>query len=192
MLHLCWHTLSWVGPMLAYVGVRWSHVALCYPYVEPSWKVCKAFVGGMLAILGLCWRYVTQFVLTSSATTFFDFSFPPSEPAKHKPSPCLAGARLSGVSLINPGAGHGPVSLPEAFGGNRRLYTLAAPAADPFVGPRVYPRPKRVDRFLCNFYVLVQDVRKRFKNIVFYSVSWPSASTTGRPWCRLCVPRGKA
>ena len=42
----------------------------------------------------------------------------------------LAGARLSGVSLINPGAGPAPVSLPEAFGGNRRLYTAAAPAAD--------------------------------------------------------------
>ena len=46
----------------------------------------------------------------------------------------FAGARLSGVSLINPGAGPGavPVSLPEAFGGNRRLVICVdAPAADP-------------------------------------------------------------
>ena len=33
----------------------------------------------------------------------------------------------------NPGAGPAPVSSPEAFGGNRRLYTLAAPAADHLV-----------------------------------------------------------
>ena len=39
---------------------------------------------------------------------------------------------------------------------------------------------------------LALDVRKMFKNIVFYSVSWPSASTTGCPWCRLRVPRGQA
>ena len=60
----------------------------------------------------------------------------------------LAGARLSGVSLINPGAGPAPVSSPEAFGGNRRLYTAAAPAADRLCpipvharftpGPRLY------------------------------------------------------
>ena len=79
--------------------------------------------------------------LTSSATTFFDFSFPPSEPAKHKPSPCLAGARLSGVSLLirAPATRTFPCRRPSV--GNRRLYTLAAPAADPFVRPRGYPRP---------------------------------------------------
>ena len=32
------------------------------------------------------------------------------------PKPKQAGARLSGVSLINPGAGHAHVPLPEAFG----------------------------------------------------------------------------
>ena len=39
---------------------------------------------------------------------------------------------------------------------------------------------------------LALDDRKMFKNIVFYSVSWPSASTTGCPWCQLCVSRGQA
>ena len=53
---------------------------------------------------------------TSSATTFFASAFPLSVTVAHKPSPCLAGARLSGVSLLNPGAGHAHVPLPEAFG----------------------------------------------------------------------------
>ena len=39
---------------------------------------------------------------------------------------------------------------------------------------------------------LALDVRKMCKNIVFYRVWWPSASTTGCPWCQLCVPRGQA
>ena len=92
------------------------------------------------------------------------------------------GSAAPGRSPYNPGAGHGPVSLPEAFGGNRRLYTLAAPAADPFVGPRVYPRPKRVDRFLTDFYVIyilsTSMIAHDVENIVFYSVSWPSADMT--------------
>ena len=56
----------------------------------------------------------------------------------------FAGARLSGVSLINPGAGPGPqpVALPEAFGGNRRLYTAAAPAADHRRPPPVNSAPR--------------------------------------------------
>ena len=66
--------------------------------------------------------------------------------------------------------------------GNRRLYTLAAPAADPFVGPRVYPvstpgRPQVKSGRQIYMY-LVQDVQKMFRNIAFYSVSWPSADTT--------------
>ena len=94
----------------------------------------------------------------------------------------IPGVGGRGRSPYNPGAGHGPVSLPEAFGGNRRLYTLAAPAADPFVGPRVYPRPKRVDRFLTDFYVIyilsTSMIAHDVENIVFYSVSWPSADMT--------------
>ena len=84
----------------------------------------------------------------------------------------------SGAQPLNPGAGHGPVSLPGAFGGNRRLYT----AADPFVGPRGYPQstPGRIRS--TDFYVIyIQStsmIAHDAENIVFYSVSWPSADTT--------------
>ena len=49
MLGLCWPRL----------GLCWPHVGLCWPYVEPSWRLCWAYVGDMLAILGL--GYVRQF-----------------------------------------------------------------------------------------------------------------------------------
>ena len=42
--------------MLAYVGPM---LAPCWPIVEPSWRLCGAYVGDMLAILGLCWGYVS-------------------------------------------------------------------------------------------------------------------------------------
>ena len=98
----------------------------------------------------------------------------------------LAGARLSGVSLINPGAGPGavPVALPEAFGGNRRLYTAAAPAADrlcpipvhgcpiPAHGCPIPPHPRST------IIVVIYSVFCVWcsKNIVFYRVLWPSPS----------------
>ena len=86
----------------------------------------------------------------------------------------FAGARLSGVSLINPGAGPGPqpVSLPEAFGGNRKLYTAAPPAADP---PRTYLRPIP-PRPRSTIIVVIYSVFCVWcsKNIVFYKVLWPS------------------
>ena len=57
------------------------------------------------------------------------------------PQTQVAGARLLGVSLYirAPATRTFPCRRPSV--GNRRLYTLAAPAADPFVGPRGYPRP---------------------------------------------------
>ena len=48
--------------------------------------------------------------------------------------------RRQGRQPLNPGAGPAPVSSPEAFGGNRRLYTLAAPAADHLVLTSYLPR----------------------------------------------------
>ena len=71
-------------------------------------------------------------------------------------------------------------------------YIRSRPCRRPFVGPRVYPRPTPPESARQIYMYLVLDVRKMFKNIGFYSVSWPSASTTGCPWCRLCVPRGQA
>ena len=85
----------------------------------------------------------------------------------------FAGARLSGVSLINPGAGPAPVSLPEAFGGNRRLYTAAAPAADRhLVSIPVHAGPTGT------IIVVIYSVFCVWcsKNIVFYRVLWPSPS----------------
>ena len=52
-----------------------------------------------------------------------------------------ARGRRHGRQPLNPGAGPGPVALPEAFGGNRRLYTLAAPAADHLVSIPVHGCP---------------------------------------------------
>ena len=82
----------------------------------------------------------------------------------------FAGARLSGVSLINPGAGPAPVSLPEAFGGNRRLYTAAAPAADHLRSIPPHPRSTIIVVIYSVFCVWCS------KNFVFYRVLWPSPS----------------
>ena len=65
--------------------------------------------------------------------------------AQHGPKTAQHGPTLAPRSpnvtprWLNPGAGPAPVSSPEAFGGNRRLYTLAAPAGDP---PRVDSAPQ--------------------------------------------------
>ena len=75
MLGICWLSWAYVGPMLASVGPKLA-------YVEPSWRLCWADVGDLLAILGLCWGDVRRFMLKkSSDTTFYDFFLP----AKQKP-----------------------------------------------------------------------------------------------------------
>ena len=89
--------------------------------------------------------------------------------------------RRQGRQPLNPGAGPAPVSSPEAFGGNRRLYTLAAPAADHLVltsarfrftpGSRpVHARSTIIPVIYSVFCVWCS------KNIVFYRVLWPSPS----------------
>ena len=113
----------------------------------------------------------------------------------------------------NPGSAAGAAALksgrrPRArsLAGGLRLVTegyirSTAPCRRPFCWtsriPRVDPvsTPARIRS--TDFYVIyilsttmvVHDV----ENIVFYSVSWPSAEIdlrlTGRWWCRLCVPR---
>ena len=69
---------------------------------------------------------------------------------------------------LNPGAA-GPCPCRRPSVGNRRLYTLAPPAADPFVGPPVYLRPTpcrpRVDRFIC---ILRRLFKKCSKTSFFY------------------------
>ena len=59
-------------------------------------------------------------------------------------SPCCLvsqkrGRRHQGGALTIRAPATGPCPCRRPSVGNRRLYTLAAPAADPFVGPRVYP-----------------------------------------------------
>ena len=84
----------------------------------------------------------------------------------------------------NPGAGPAPVSLPEAFGGNRRLYTLAAPAADHLVSIPVHGCPIPVHGCpipvdaRSTIIVVIYSVFCVWcpKNIVFYRVLWPSPS----------------
>ena len=63
-----------------------------------------------------------------------------------------------------------PVSLPEAFGGNRRLYTAAAPAADHLRSIPPHPRSTIIVVIYSVFCVWCS------KNIVFYRVLWPSPS----------------
>ena len=85
--------LAYVRPMLAYVGLGWAYVGpmlapllaprwkkTCWPYVEPSWRLCWAYVGDMLAIFGLFWGYVRQFMLKNLPIQLFTiFSFPQSK-----------------------------------------------------------------------------------------------------------------
>ena len=72
--------------------------------------------------------------------------------------PLFPGSAAGAAALKNPGAGPAPVSSPEAFGGNRRLYTLAAPAADP---PPTYLRSIPVHDYRCNLQCILRVV---FKN----------------------------
>ena len=78
--------------------------------------------------------------------------------------------RRQGRQPLNPGAGPAPVSSPEAFGGNRRLYTAAPPAADHLVSIPVHPRSTIIPVIYSVFCVWCS------KNIVFYRVLWPSPS----------------
>ena len=86
---------------------------------------------------------------------------------------------------LDPGAGPAPVALPEAFGGNRRLYSVVTegyirspplPRTTSYL-PRTYlrsipphPRPTIIVVIYSVFCVWCS------KNIVFYRVLWPSPS----------------
>ena len=111
----------------------------------------------------------TATATTTTTTTTTTTPPPPTTPARAAGS-TFAGARLSGVSLINPGAGPAPVSSPEAFGGNRRLNTAAAPAADHLRSIPPHPRFTIIVVIYSVFCVWCS------KNIVFYRVLWPSPS----------------
>ena len=76
----------------------------------------------------------------------------------------------TGLLWPAPGCHPAPVSLPEAFGGNRRLYTAAAPAADHLRSIPPHPRSTIIVVIYSVFCVWCS------KNIVFYRVLWPSPS----------------
>ena len=80
--------------------------------------------------------------------------------------PILPGS-AAGAAALNPGAGPAPVSSPEAFGGNRRLYTLAAPAADHLrpipVHPRFTPGSPPVYDYTCNLQCILRAVFKKHR-----------------------------
>ena len=63
--------LGYVGPMLAYVGPMLSHLG---GYVGHM----LGYVGYLGPLLGICYAI---YVEKSSATTFYDFSFPQSKSA---------------------------------------------------------------------------------------------------------------
>ena len=90
-----------------------------------------------------------------------------------------------GREPFNPGAGPAPVSSPEAFGGNRRLYTLAAPAADHlvltscrfrFAGPGAVP---------CNLQCILRVVFRNHRflqGFVAFAVSRFHLGDVKKPW----------
>ena len=131
MLALCCVMLAYVDPMLrprdppgpymfahvdptwAYVGPRsqlgWPMLALCCaiilscPYLGPT-------LGAIMTYVSLSWPYVGP-------------SPPHSSDRKGGGGEGVGRTRSAAgaARLYNPGDGHSPVSLPEAFGSNRRL-----------------------------------------------------------------------
>ena len=95
---------------------------------------------------------------------------------------CLFRGRRQGRQPLNPGAGPAPVSLPEAFGGNRRLYTAAPPAADP---PRTYLVSIPVHDYRCNLQCILRVVFKKHRflqGFVAFAVSRFHLGDVKKPW----------
>ena len=103
----------------------------------------------------------------------------------------FAGARLSGVSLINPGAGPAPVSLPEAFGGNRRLEGYIRLPPLPPTGSagsarfRLTPGSPPVHDYRCNLLCILRVVFKKHRflqGFVAFAVSGFHLGDVKKPW----------
>ena len=93
-----------------------------------------------------------------------------------------ARGRRHGRQPLNPGAGPAPVALPEAFGGNRRLYTAAPPAADP---PRVDSCSPPVHDYTCNLQCILRVVFKKHRflqGFVAFAVSRFHLGDVKKPW----------
>ena len=97
--------------------------------------------------------------------------------------------RRQGRQPLNPGAGPAPVSSPEAFGGNRRLYTAAAPAADHLVLTSYLPLPDSgsppVHDYTCNLQCILRAVFKKHRFLqcfVALAVSGFHLGDVKKPW----------
>ena len=139
---------------------------LCYTYVRHMFS----WVGPMLPYVGVRWPHVAN------------------------GAPALLGRRPA-VRRKPLKSGRRPRA--RSLAGGLRLVTEGYIRSPPLPPTLLFDRgdtparpPTKSARQI--YMYLALDVRERFKNIVFYSVSWPSASTTGCPWCQLCVPRGQA
>ena len=77
------------------------------------------------------------------------------------------------------------MSLPEAFGGNRRLYTAAAPAADHLVSIPVHGCPIPVHDYRCNLQCILRVVFKKHRflqGFVAFAVSRFHLGDVKKPW----------
>ena len=103
--------------------------------------------------------------------------------------PYLAGARLSGVSLINGGAGHTfPCQRPSPRPCRRPFcWTPGITPPDPRSTPA---RIRSTDYISTKFFA--QDVQKHRVLQCFVAFGGHDFRLTGRRWCRICVPRGQA
>ena len=100
-----------------------------------------------------------------------------------------SGGADEGRQPLNPGAGPAPVSSPEAFGGNRRLYTLAPPAADHLVltwcRPRVDSGSPPTHDYTCNLQCILRVVVKKHRflqGFVAFAVSRFHLGDVKKPW----------
>jgi hypothetical protein len=77
------------------------------------------------------------------------------------------------------------VSSPEAFGGNRRLYTAAAPAADRLCPIPVHGCPIPVHDYRCNLQCILRVVFKKHRflqGFVAFAVSGFHLGDVKKPW----------
>ena len=104
-----------------------------------------------------------------------------------------SGGADEGRQPLNPGAGPAPapVALPEAFGGNRRLYTAAAPAADRLCPIPVHGCPipvhgcPPVHDYRCNLQCILRVVFKKHRflqGFVAFAVSGFHLGDVKKPW----------
>ena len=81
--------LAYVRPMLAYVGLGWPMLGLCWPHV-PMLSHPGGYVGHMLGICWLSWAYVEDMLgnlsrLEGLYPRNVDYACPPGAHYRHHP-----------------------------------------------------------------------------------------------------------